>query len=111
MKENKVKAIGILKIVLRILNVIIFVASVIGIARILMPKKKATEETDVSEEVDDFNDYIEDVDLSDYEFDDEKDNESDDEENDDEDEEYDEDEDLPDANELLKGAKGWEEDL
>lgn len=105
MKENKVKAIGVLKIVLRIVNIMIFVASVIGIIQILMPKKKEVENTE--EEPTDFDEYINDADLDDYEFPeegstedlvevDDSDDEDDDEDLDDEDDDDYEDEDTED---------------
>jgi hypothetical protein len=123
MKENKVKAIGILKVVLRIVSATIFVASVFSLIKILTPKKKEVEKT---EEIDDFDDYVEDVNLGTYNFPEEdKDEEpSDSDDTDeflrdlDEDEEYDEDDDdddedeeLAEVDELLKGAKDWGEDL
>lgn len=115
MKENKVKAIGILKVILRIVNIIIFVASVVGIIQILMPKKKMAEKTE--DEPSDLDDYIEDIDLDDYDFPEEEstedlvevddsDGEDDDEDledDDEDDEDYD-----PDWDELRKDAKGWD---
>jgi len=87
MKEKGIKAVGILKIVLRVLNVIIFIISVLGIIKALTPKKKEAEKPE--EEPGDLDDYIEDIDLNDYNFPEVEDAIENDDSDDDEDEEDD----------------------
>lgn len=108
MKEKRIKAVGILKVILRIVNAIIFIASVIGIARVLMPKKKTDEK--VEEESENLDDYIDDIDIDDYNFPEDEtlenlgkdatDSEDDDDDFEDNDDDDDEDED--------EELKGWD---